>query len=69
MNNKITPARLCPHCATPMSPCDYSPIYGHSWYHPESTKGTYHCKHSGAVLFGGFDLSWLNEEQEELEEK
>ena len=56
-NTKVTKPRICQHCGTEMLPCDYSPIYGHSWYHPESFASSYKCPYSGHVLFGGFDDS------------
>ena len=62
-----TPIRNCPNCCVPMQPCDYSPIYGHSWYHPEDDDGS-HCEHSGSVLFGGFDISFIEDEDEDEEE-
>jgi len=47
-----TPVRCCPHCHTPMEPCDYSPIYGHNWYHPRHET----CQYSESNMFGGHDL-------------
>lgn len=52
MNVHEKEQKPCPICGTLMHPCDYSPIYGRSWYHPASTS-TAICKYSDSLVFGG----------------
>lgn len=42
----------CPKCGAPMEACDYSPIYGYSWYHPKS-ETTALCEYSDSLCYSG----------------
>lgn len=42
--------RICPLCGYPMDACDYSPIYGHSWFHPKSETSAL-CKYSEKIVW------------------
>jgi hypothetical protein len=42
--------RVCPLCGYPMDACDYSPIYGYSWFHPKSETSAL-CKYSEKLIW------------------
>lgn len=37
----------CPRCNTTLLRCDYSPLYGNSWLHPEDDS----CEWGGKLIF------------------
>ena len=42
--------KICPKCGAAMECCDYSPLYGYSWYHPKS-ETTAVCQFSDTLVF------------------